>query len=223
MLPYIITAVVSIIITALIVWFAAALYQKKSANSKIGNAEEKARGIIDEAVKTAEEKKRESMLEIKEESIKAKNDLDKEIKERRNEISRNERRIVQKEENVDKKLEAIEKREAGFVVKEEELKKQKIEISKLNEQRLQELERISGLTSEQAKEYLLKTIEENVDKKLEAIEKREAGFVVKEEELKKQKIEISKLNEQRLQELERISGLTSEQAKEYLLRPLKKM
>lgn len=98
MLPYIITAVVSIIITALIVWFAAALYQKKSANSKIGNAEEKARGIIDEAVKTAEEKKRESMLEIKEESIKAKNDLDKEIKERRNEISRNERRIVQKEE-----------------------------------------------------------------------------------------------------------------------------
>ena len=162
MLPYIITAVVSIIITALIVWFAAALYQKKSANSKIGNAEEKARGIIDEAVKTAEEKKRESMLEIKEESIKAKNDLDKEIKERRNEISRNERRIVQKEENVDKKLEAIEKREAGFVVKEEELKKQKIEISKLNEQRLQELERISGLTSEQAKEYLLKTIEEDV-------------------------------------------------------------
>lgn len=162
MLPYIITAVVSVIITALIVWFAAALYQKKFANSKIGNAEEKARGIIDEAVKTAEEKKRESMLEIKEESIKAKNDLDKEIKERRNEISRNERRIVQKEENVDKKLEAIEKREAGFAVKEEELKKQKIEISKLNEQRLQELERISGLTSEQAKEYLLKTIEEDV-------------------------------------------------------------
>ena len=162
MLPYIITAVVSIIITALIVWFAAASYEKKSANSKIGNAEEKARGIIDEAVKTAEEKKRESMLEIKEESIKAKNDLDKEIKERRNEISRNERRIVQKEENVDKKLEAIEKREAGFAVKEEELKKQKIEISKLNEQRLQELERISGLTSEQAKEYLLKTIEEDV-------------------------------------------------------------
>ena len=162
MLPYIITAVVSIIITALVVWFVAASYQNKSANSKIGNAEEKARGIIDEAVKAAEEKKRESMLEIKEESIKAKNDLDKEIKERRNEISRNERRIVQKEENVDKKLEAIEKREAGFAVKEEELRKQKIEISKLNEQRIQELERISGLTSEQAKEYLLKTIEEDV-------------------------------------------------------------
>ena len=180
MLPYIITAVVSIIITALVVWFVAASYQNKSANSKIGNAEEKARGIIDEAVKAAEEKKRESMLEIKEESIKAKNDLDKEIKERRNEISRNERRIVQKEENVDKKLEAIEKREAGFAVKEEELKKQKIEISKINEQRLQELERISGLTSEQAKEYLLKTIEEDVKLDTAKMIKEEANRKAKE-------------------------------------------
>ena len=162
MLPYIITAVVSILVTAGVVWAVSSNYHKNSANSKISNAEEKARGIIDDAVKAAEAKKRESMLEIKEESIKAKNDLDKEIKERRNEIQRNERRIVQKEENLDKKLESIEKREASFAVKEEELKKQKIEVSKLNEQRLQELERISGLTSEQAKEYLLKTIEEDV-------------------------------------------------------------
>ena len=162
MLQIIITAVVSVLVTAIVVWFIASSYQKNSAKSKIGNAEEKARGIIDDAVKTAEEKKRESMLEIKEESIKAKNDLDKEIKERRSEIQKNERRIVQKEENLDKKLEAIEKRESNFAVKEEELKKQKIEISKLNEQRIQELERISGLTSEQAKEYLLKTIEEDV-------------------------------------------------------------
>ena len=158
----IIAIVAAIIVTAVAVWFISMNYQKNSANSKIGNAEEKARGIIDDAVKTAEAKKRESMLEIKEESIKAKNDLDKEIKERRSEISKNERRIVQKEENLDKKLEAIEKRESSFAIKEEELKKQKIEISKLNEQRIQELERISGLTSEQAKEYLLKTIEEDV-------------------------------------------------------------
>jgi ribonuclease Y len=102
------------------------------------------------------------MLEIKEESIRAKNELDKEIKERRKEIQRNESRIVQKEENLDKKLEAIEKREANFTAKEEELNKQKAEIAALNEQRIQELERISGLTSEQAKEYLLKTIEEDV-------------------------------------------------------------
>ena len=182
MLPYIITAVVSILVTAGVVWAVSSNYHKNSANSKISNAEEKARGIIDDAVKAAEAKKRESMLEIKEESIKAKNDLDKEIKERRNEIQRNDRRIVQKEENLDKKLESIEKREASFAVKEEELKKQKIEVSKLNEQRLQELERISGLTSEQAKEYLLKTIEEDVKldtakliKELENKAKEEAG------------------------------------------------
>ena len=162
MLSYVITAVVSVLVAAVIVWFVAGAYHQNAANSKIGSAEEKAREIIDEAVKTAETKKREALLEAKEENIKAKNELDKEIKERRGEIQRNERRIVQKEESLDKKLEAVEKREAGFTAKEEALNKQKEEIAKLNEQRLQELERISGLTSEQAKEYLLKTIEEDV-------------------------------------------------------------
>ena len=158
----VIVSVVSVLLTAIVVWVIATAYHKNSAKSKIRNAEEKARNIIDEAVKTAEEKKREASLEIKEETIRTKNELDKEIKERRNEIQRNERRIVQKEENLDKKIESMEKREAGFAVKEEELNKQKVEIAKLNEQRIQELERISGLTSEQAKEYLLKTIEEDV-------------------------------------------------------------
>ena len=158
----IIAVVITLIITAVAVWFISTEYHKKVANTKIGNAEEQARGIIDEAVKNAEDKKREAMLEIKEETIRSKNEIDKEIKERRNEIQRNERRIVQKEENLDKKLEAIEKREASFRAKEEDLKKQKVEIAKLNEQRVQELERISGLTSEQAKEYLLKTVEEDV-------------------------------------------------------------
>ena len=149
-------------VTGVVVWIGAGVFHKNSAKSKIGNAEERAREIIDDAVKTAENKKRESMLEIKEESIRAKNELDKEIKERRKEIQRNESRIVQKEENLDKKLEAIERREANFTAKEEELNKQKAEIAALNEQRILELERISGLTSEQAKEYLLKTIEEDV-------------------------------------------------------------
>ena len=149
-------------VTAAATWAYAGVFHKNNAKSKIGNAEERAREIIDDAVKAAENKKRESMLEIKEESIRAKNELDKEIKERRKEIQRNESRIVQKEENLDKKLEAIEKREANFAAKEEELNKQKAEIAALNEQRIQELERISGLTSEQAKEYLLKTIEEDV-------------------------------------------------------------
>uniref|UniRef100_UPI004056728A ribonuclease Y n=1 Tax=Agathobacter sp. TaxID=2021311 RepID=UPI004056728A len=157
-----ILSIVLVAATALVVWVAAERFHKNSAKSKIGNAEERAREIIDDAVKKAEAKKRESMLEIKEETIRAKNDIEKEIKERRNEISRNERRIVQKEENLDKKLEAMERREANFAAKEEELKRQRSEIANLNEQRLQELERISGLTSEQAKEYLLKTIEEDV-------------------------------------------------------------
>ena len=182
MLPYVITAVVSILVAAVVVWFISDVYHKNVANSKIGNAEEKAREIIDEAVKTAETKKREALLEAKEENIKAKNELEKEIKERRGEIQRNERRIVQKEESLDKKLEAVERREAGFAAKEEALNKQKEAIAKLNEQRIQELERISGLTSEQAKEYLLKTIEEDVKidtakliKELESQAKEEAN------------------------------------------------
>ena len=157
-----IAVVIAIAITAVITYFATTTYQKNVANAKIGNAEEKARGIIDEAVKTAETKKREAMLEAKEESIRVKNELDKEVKERRAELQRSERRIVQKEENLDKKLDAIEKREAGFAAKEEEINRQKAQVAKLNEERLQELERISGLTSEQAKEYLLKTVEEDV-------------------------------------------------------------
>ncbi|MCR5338610.1 MAG: ribonuclease Y [Lachnospiraceae bacterium] len=144
----------------------------KEVETKVGNADEKARNIIDEAIKTAEAKKREGLLEIKEESIKAKNELDKEIKERRTEISRSERRIQQKEENIDKKTDAIERKEQSLAAREEDLAKQKKEIASLNEQRLQELERISGLTSEQAKEHLLKIVEEDV--------KHETAVMVKE-------------------------------------------
>ena len=158
----VIAVVVTFVITAVAVYFITTAYHKKVTESKIGNADEKAREIIDEAVKAAETKKREATLEAKEESIRVKNELDKEVKERRAEIQRSERRVVQKEENLDRKLEAIEKREAGFAAKEEEINKQKEKVAKLNEERIQELERISGLTSEQAKEYLLKTVEEDV-------------------------------------------------------------
>ena len=158
----IIAVVITLLVTAVVVYFVTTAYYKKVTEAKIGNADEKAREIIDEAVKTAETKKREAMLEAKEESIRVKNDLDKEVKERRAEIGRSERRIVQKEENLDKKLEAIEKREAGFAAKEEEINRQKAQVAKLNEERVKELERIPGLTSEQAKDYLLKTVEEDV-------------------------------------------------------------
>ncbi len=183
----VITAVIVAVITACIAVLATKKHVQKVSDEKIGSAEDRARAIIDDAVKTAEAKKREAMLEVKEESIRTKNELDKEIKDRRAEIQRNERRIVQKEENLDKKLEAIEKKEAGFAAKEEEIKRQKAEVAKLNEERVQELERISGLTSEQAKEYLLKTVEEDVKldtakliKEMETKAKEEAGKKAKE-------------------------------------------
>ncbi|MBE5885960.1 MAG: ribonuclease Y [Lachnospiraceae bacterium] len=170
LIAVLIAVIVSAVVSALI---SLSVYKKK-VSKKIGNAEEKAREIIDEALKTAEVKKREGLLEVKEESIKTKNELDKEIKERRAEAQRYERRVQQKEESVDKKLEAIEKKETALAAKEEELAKQKEIISKLNEQRVQELERISGLTSEQAKEYLLKIVEEDV--------KHETAVLIKEME-----------------------------------------
>ena len=159
----------------------------KNAESKIGNAESKAREIIDDAVKTAEAKKKESLLEIKEESIKNKNELEKETKERRAELQRYEKRVLSKEETLDKKADAIEKREAGFAAKEEQLRQRETKVDELSKQRVQELERISGLTSEQAKEYLLKTVEEDVKhdtakmvKELEAQAKEEADKKAKE-------------------------------------------
>ncbi len=170
----IIAVVVTALVVALVTYVVTSKVMKNSANSKIGNAEEQARAIIDEALATAETKKREGLLEIKEESIKAKNELDREIKERRNEIQRNERRIQQKEENIDRKTEAIEKKEASLNAKEENLNKQKEVISKLNQERVQELERISGLTSDQAKDYLLKIVEEDV--------KHETAVMIKEME-----------------------------------------
>ncbi|MCI9125352.1 MAG: ribonuclease Y [Eubacterium sp.] len=181
-MPIIIAVLIALVISVPVTYIVTSAYQKKVVETKIGSADDKARSIIDEAVKTAETKKRESLLEVKEESIRAKNELDREIKERRAEIQRNERRIEQKESNLDKKLEAIEKREAGFAAKEEEINRQKEEVAKLGEERIQELERISGLTSDQAKEYLLKTVEDDVKldtakmiKEMETRAKEEAG------------------------------------------------
>ena len=179
--------VVLVIAGVIISHFVTVSNLRKNAESKIGNAESKAREIIDDAVKTAEAKKKESLLEIKEESIKNKNELEKETKERRAELQRYEKRVLSKEETLDKKADAIEKREAGFAAKEEQLRQRETKVDELSKQRVQELERISGLTSEQAKEYLLKTVEEDVKhdtakmvKELEAQAKGEADKKAKE-------------------------------------------
>ncbi|WPB48329.1 Ribonuclease Y [[Clostridium] scindens] len=179
--------IVSIIAAAVISHFVTVSNLKKNAESKIGNADSKAREIIDDAVKTAEAKKKESLLEIKEESIKNKNELEKETKERRAELQRYEKRVLSKEEALEKKADAIEKREAGFTAKEEQFRQREAKVEELSKQRVQELERISGLTSEQAKEYLLKTVEEDVKhdtakmiKEMEAQAKEDADKKAKE-------------------------------------------
>ncbi len=134
---------------------------KKDAET-IGSAEEKARGIIDEALKAAETKKRETLLEVKEESLRTKNELEKETKERRNELQKYEKRVLAKEESVDKKADAVEKREAECTARFAELQKKEKRVDELELKGVQELERVSGLTSEQAKEELLKSVEDDV-------------------------------------------------------------
>lgn len=183
----IIAVIITLIVAAPISALIAVNYHKKVTEAKLGSAEEKARQIIDDALKVAETKKREALLEAKEESLKTKNELEKETRERRTELQRYEKRVLSKEESVDKKADSLERRESGITAKEEELKRKNAEVEKLRGQRLQELERISGLTSEQAKEYLLKTVEDEVKidtaklyKELESRAKEEANKKAKE-------------------------------------------
>ena len=184
---WIIVLIVVAIVVALISAFIATQVRKNVVEKKIGSAEGKAREIIDEAIKSAEAKKKEALLEAKEENLKAKNELDKEIKERRAEVQRYEKRVLTKEEAIERKSESLEKKENGLKNKEEKLAEAQTKVDELSEKRVQELERISGLTSEQAKEYLLKTVEEEVKietaklvKELESQAKEEADKKAKE-------------------------------------------
>lgn len=175
-LTTIVVCAIIVIVAIIVTWFSAIAYRKNIAEAKIGKAEDKARDIIDDALKTAEAKKREILLEAKEEALKTKNDIDKEVKDRRNELQRMEKRVLSREENLDKKSDAIEKKEASLTAKEAEIARKKTAVEELEAKRLQELERISGLTSEQAKEYLLKTVEDDV--------KHETAVMIKELESK---------------------------------------
>ena len=183
--------VIAIIVLVLgILLILAGLYLIKSNKDKaekIGNAEEKARNIIDEALKAAETKKREGLLELKEETLRNKNELERESKERRSELQKFEKRVLAKEEALDRKADSLEKREGQLTSREDRLNKRQAEVDALSEKRVQELERISGLTSEQAKDYLLKTVEDEVKhetamlvKELETRAKEEAGKKAKE-------------------------------------------
>ena len=187
MITTVIAVVIALVIAVPVSAYVAVLRKEKANRETVGNAEEKVRQIIDDALKTAETKKREVLLEAKEEALKMKNDSEREAKDRRTEVQRYEKRVLSKEESVDKKAEALERRESSLATKEEELKKKRAEADSLLGQRVQELERISGLTSEQAKEYLLKTVEDEVKidtaklyKELESRAKEEAGKKAKE-------------------------------------------
>ena len=184
---YVIAVVVTLVISIAATIAGSNAWHQKQAKGKIGSAEDQARHIIDDALKQAEETKREKLLEAKEESMRTKNELEKEVRDRRSEVQRSERRIQQKEETLDKRADAIEKKEASLNQRESKLAKQSAEIAKLNEQRLQELERISGLTSEQAKEQLLAVLQDDLRhdeavmiKNIEAEAKEEAEKRAKE-------------------------------------------
>ena len=140
-------------------FFAGVLYRRKVAESKFGSAEIEAENIIEEAKRTAEARSKEMLLEAKEEGIKTKNEAEKDAKERRNELQRLEKRLLQKEEALDRKLDTQEKKEEALRKKTELLEVQREEAEKALARHQEELERISGLTSEQAKEILLASIE----------------------------------------------------------------
>jgi len=151
-------------------------YRKRIAEAKVGIAEERAHKLVEDATKEAEAKKKEILLEAKEDSIRTKNELEKEVRDRRNEQQRNERRLIQKEETLEKKTEALERKEEQLAKKMDDLEQQKEEARLLRENQLKELERISGLTTEDAKNHILAMVESDV--------KHEATLMIKDVESK---------------------------------------
>ncbi|MBP5154650.1 MAG: ribonuclease Y [Lachnospiraceae bacterium] len=146
---------------AVIAWFISKNRQERIFRDTVGTAEVRSREIIDEALKTAAAKKREALLEAKEENLVAKNELEKEIKERRAEISKIERRIQNKEESLDKKQETLERKEQSVQARDENLKRKDAEVTETLNQQKAKLEQISGYTAEEARQYLIQSVEES--------------------------------------------------------------
>lgn len=167
-----VVAVVLAIISGAICFRLGISHRKRVAEAQIGSAEAEAKRIVDEAVKTAENKKRESLLSAKEEINRNRNEAERELKERRGEISRQERRLQQKEDALDKKAENMEKKEDTLNRKIKEADEEKEKIAGIHKAQIELLERLSGLTAEEAKEYLLKNIEDEV--------RHEAAIMIKE-------------------------------------------
>ena len=138
------------------------LYRKKVAEREIGSAEAEATRLINEAIRSGESRKKEMLLEAKDEIHKSRTEYEKEVKERRAELTKQERRLQQKEESLDKKTDAFERKEEELAKKMEKLAQTQAEAEAIRAQQITTLERISGLTQEQAKAYILETVEDEV-------------------------------------------------------------
>ncbi len=161
-LPIIITAVICLAVCIPVGIAIGIAIRKKVAEAEIGSAELQAKKILEEAIKTAESKKKEALIEAREEILKSKNEFDQEIKERRNELSRQERRVATKEENLDKKTETLEKKDETLNKKIKENEEKAAEIQRLKEEELMTLQRISGMTREQARDKLIEEMTDEV-------------------------------------------------------------
>jgi len=158
----VITGVIAFIVGGALCFFLGIQYRRKVAEAEVGSAEDEAKRILSDAIKTAEAKKKEALVEAKDEIYKMRSEADKDVKERRSEVTRQERRLVQKEESLDRKMEALEKKDETLQNRIKEAEGKLAEAEEIKKRQFEMLERISGLTIEQAKEYLLKNLEEEL-------------------------------------------------------------
>ena len=160
-MPWYIAGPVGLVIGVL-AFFLGIHYRNSKVGETIGEAEERARTIENEAHKRAEAKTRETLLEANEKILKDRSEYEKEVKERRAELQRQENRLQQKEDNMDRKLENIEKKEEALAQKHQAVDQENEEVQKIKRSQMELLERISGFTPEQAKEYLIHQVEAEV-------------------------------------------------------------
>lgn len=180
----IVTIILAVIVAAFVGASVGYVMRKRTAESQIGSAEAEAKRIVDDAAQRGETKKKEALLEAKEDIHRLRQELDRETKERRSELQRQERRVVQKEENLDRKIDSIEKREESLSRKEARLDKSQAAVNEMHEQQKAELERISGLTAEEARTTLMAEAEEEL-KHEKAMKIKEYEQQVKDESDKK--------------------------------------
>ena len=186
----ILIGVIIVLVVGGIAFYLGINYRKKVAEGEISSAEEEAKRILDSAIKDSENKKREALVEAKEEIHKARSENDREVKERRNELQKQERRLQQKEESLDKKSDNLERKNEQLARKIAELDSQKEEIAVIKRSQLEMLEKISGYTVEEAKAYLISSIESEVTHEA-AMKIKEAEARYKEEADEKAKELIS--------------------------------